>query len=217
MEFQQTSDMTGKYRFALLLWTFFSPVVGICQDWDEESEPDKTRKEYLLEQLVFLQVLAGHLSTGFETVKAGLNAMRTSASAELEVHTAFRKSLKEVSPVVSQDPKVQAVSVYLTAIETELKKLRDLNMTSSTRRYLVEVRKTILEECEKDAGALLLVLSEEIKGEDKDRLSRLSNIHTAMLDRLKFTRYFATEFRELLLMYRKTEQEAEAAQKIHGL
>ncbi|HEY0899009.1 MAG TPA: hypothetical protein VGD90_06725 [Sphingobacteriaceae bacterium] len=190
---------------SLLLFIFLSvPALGFAQNWDEFFKQKETQKEYLLQQLVALKIYAGYLKEGYETIQGGLTNIRKFTNGELDLHSFFFSSLANVHPVIKNNPKALEVILSVTRIQKDFNGLNGLSLTAAHREYVMQVKAKITEESEKDLEELVLLMTSDVlKMDDEERLVRLDKIYESSMEKVRFTRFFVREVKEILLLKRK--------------
>lgn len=196
---------------SLLLFTFLLvPALGFAQNWDEFFKQKETQREYLLQQLVALKIYAGYLKEGYETIQGGLTNIRKFTNGELDLHSFFFSSLANIHPVIKNNPRALEVILSITRIQKDFNGLNGLSLTAAHREYVIQVKAKIMKESEKDLQELAMLLTNDVlEMDDEERLARLDKIYESSMEKVRFTRFFVSEVKEVLLLKRKESNDAQ--------
>lgn len=164
-----------------------------AQSWPEWFSQKKTQKKYLIEQLAALNLYATYLKKGYEIGSAGLNFIKDAAKGELDLHSAFFSSLKAVSPAVKKNVRIAEILEMQLAISKTFSSFRSLqNLSDANHRYIELVRSKLLDDCLKDLGALLLIItSGRVELTDDERISGIDQLYLEMQQKKIFTSGFS--------------------------
>lgn len=156
----------------------------------------KTQRKYLIQQIAALKVYLDYLKKGYNIVDKGLTTIGDIKNGTFTMDKDYLNSLKQVSPVVKNSPKVNEVIAYQNSIRKDLYKLvqdshKDGNLSPDEVKYIDEVYKNMLEECEASIDELIVITtSGEAEMKDDERLLRLDKVHDDMQDKYAFTQDF---------------------------
>lgn len=180
-----------------------------AQTFGEFFNQKKTQKRYLLQQIAALQLYLGYAQKGYELAGSGLGLVRDIRNGEFSLHQAFISSLKRVSPLIGNHTKVREIIACQLGIIRVFSGIRDKErLPVSSRQYVSEVKNHLFEQCLKDLGELLLVVSSgKVEMNEAQRLERLEKIYSALVDKYAFARDFVLQV-EGLISGRIKEQEA---------
>ncbi|GGB23877.1 hypothetical protein [Puia dinghuensis] len=78
-----------------------------------------------IEELAALQTLEHTIQQGYQTVSSGLQTIDAIRRGEYGLHSTYFSSLDRVKPVVTGDPRVQALRSRLTALIAQLQAALD--------------------------------------------------------------------------------------------
>ncbi len=172
-------------------------------NWNEWFRQKKTQRKYLIQQIAALKVYLEYLKKGYKIVDKGLTAIGDIKDGTFTMDKDYLNSLKQVSPVVKNSPKLNEVIAYQNSIRKDLYRLvldsrKDENLSSDEVEYIEEVYKNMLEECEASIDELIVITtSGEAEMKDDERLLRLDKVHDDMQDKYAFTQDFISSTRLL--------------------
>jgi hypothetical protein len=164
-----------------------------AQTWSEWFSQKKTQKKYLIEQLAALKLYAGYLKKGYEIGSSGLNFIKDAGKGELDLHSAFFRSLKTVSPLVKKNVRLAEILEMQLAINKTFSSFRGLqNLSDANHRYIDPVSSNLLDDCQKDLEVLLLVItSGRVELTDDERMVRIDQLYRDMQQKKIFTAGFS--------------------------
>lgn len=186
--------------------------VGGCLDAESQVpkvkeifKQKKTQREYLIKQIAALKIYFQYLKKGYEIAGKGLTTVADIKNGSFDLDKGYLTSLKQVSPVVRNSPKVDDILLYHHHVRVAFRKLyedwkRDENLTPEEIRYIQAVYKNMLRECSASLDELDLILTAgETEMNADERLQRLDKVYLDMLEKYSFTQDFAGGTRLLCL------------------
>ncbi|MES2418308.1 MAG: hypothetical protein V4541_08975 [Bacteroidota bacterium] len=193
--------------FVCLVLVLFSATTSFGQTLAEFFNQKKTRKKYLLEQIVALKLYAGYLKKGYDIASSGLDTIKDFKNGEFNLHHTFISSLKTVSPAIKNSGKVAQIIAYQLAIGRAFNGASNNEyLSATTQQYLKVVKDKVMEECLNDMEELLLVItSGKVEMTDDERIKRLDKIYINMKDKSVFTQRFTADVS--LLVYQKENEQ----------
>ncbi len=181
----------------------------MCQaqspNWNELFRQKKTQRKYLVQQIAALKVYLKFLKKGYSIAQKGLTTIGEIKNGAFNLDKDYFNSLKQVSPVVKNSPKVNEVLTYQHSILKDFRKFlddcrRDDNLSSAEVNYIEDVYQNMLTECEASIDELTTITtSGEAEMKDDERLLRLDKVHDDMQDMYAFTQDFISSTRLLSL------------------
>ncbi len=189
-------------------------------NWNEWFLQKKTQRKYLIQQIAALKVYLEYLKKGYKIVDKGLTTIGDIKDGTFTMDKAYLNSLKQVSPVVKNSPKLNDVIAYQNSIRKDLYKLvlesrKDENLSSDEVEYIEEVYKNILEECEASIDELIVITtSGEAEMKDDERLLRLDKVHDDMQDKYAFTQDFISSTRLLCAERAKEKNQIKRSEQL---
>lgn len=209
---ETNNNTTGR----ALLWS--------CTGADTQRErvvpAKKTQRKYLIQQIAALKVYLEYLKKGYMIVDKGLTTIGDIKDGTFTMDKDYVNSLKQVSPVVKNSPKLNEVIVYQNSIRKDLYKLmvdsrKDENLSREEVEYIEEVYKNMLEECETSIDELIVVTtSGEAEMKDDERLLRLDKVHDDMQDKYTFTQDFISSTRLLCVERAKEKNQIKRSEQL---
>lgn len=189
-------------------------------NWNEWFRQKKTQRKYLIQQIAALKVYLEYLKKGYKIVDKGLTTIGDIKDGTFTMDKAYVNSLKQVSPVVKNSPKLNEVIAYQNSIRKDLYKLvldsrKDENLSSDEVEYIEEVYKNMLEECEASIDELIVITtSGEAEMKDDERLLRLDKVHDDMQDKYAFTQDFISGTRLLCVERAKEKNQIKRSEQL---
>jgi len=165
-------------------------------NWNEWFRQKRTQRKYLIQQIAALKVYLEYLKKGYEIVDQGLTTIGDIKNGTFNLDKDYFNSLKQVSPVVRNSPKVNDILVYNLNIGSKMRKLvedcqREEGFTSEEVRYLESLRDKVLHRCDDSINELTIVTtSGQTEMKDDERLQRLDKVHEDMADLCAFVQAF---------------------------
>ena len=204
-----------------LLAVIYSAVHSQSPNWNELFQQKKTQRKYLIQQIAALKVYLEYLKKGYAIAQKGLTTIGDIKNGTFNLDKDYFNSLKQVSPVVKNSPKVDDILLYQHSIIRDFRKLyedcrNEENFTPEEISYIEEVYKNMLTECADSIDELTLITtSGEAEMKDDERLLRLDKVHEDMLDKYSFTQDFIGSTRLLSLKRAKEKNQIKALQELH--
>jgi len=174
-------------------------------NWNEWFRQKKTQRKYLIQQIAALKVYLEYLRKGYDIAQKGLTTIGDIKDGTFNLDKDYFNSLKQVSPVVKNSPKVNSILLYQHKIIKDFRALYeacrvDENFTPEEIQYIENVYHNMLTECEDSIDELTLITtSGEAEMKDDERLLRLDKVYEDMLEKYTFTQDFAASTRLLSL------------------
>ncbi len=191
-------------------------------NWNEWFRQKKTQRKYLIQQIAALKVYLEYLKKGYDIAQKGLTTIGDIKNGTFNLDKDYFNSLKQVSPVVRNSPKVNSILIYQHTIIKEFRKLyddsrKDHNLTQEEVRYIENVYHKILTECDDSIDELTLITtSGEAEMKDDERLLRLDKVHEDMLEKYAFTQDFTTSTRLLSLKRAKEKKQIKELEELYS-
>jgi hypothetical protein len=189
-------------------------------NWNEWFRQKKTQRKYLLQQIAALKVYLEYLKKGYKIVDKGLTTIGEIKNGTFTLDKDYLNSLKQVSPVVKNSPKVNEVIAYQNSIRTDLRKLvedsrEDENLSPDEVQYIEDVYESMLAECEASVDELIVITtSGQAEMKDDERLLRLDKVHDDMQDKYAFTQDFIGSTRLLCLERAKEKHQIRRSEQL---
>lgn len=182
----------------------------------------KTQRKYLIQQIAALKVYLEYLKKGYKIVDKGLTTIGEIKNGTFNLDKDYLNSLKQVSPVVKNSPKVKEVLVYHHSITSDFRKFlddcrKDANLTSDEVHYIEDVYQNMLKECEVSIDELTVITTTgEAEMKDDERLLRLDKVHDDMQDKYAFIQGFISSTRLLSLERAKEKNQINGSRNLYA-
>lgn len=202
-------------------WVYISSQAQ-SPNWNEWFRQKKTQRKYLVQQIAALKVYLEYLKKGYDIAQKGLTTIGDIKNGTFNLDKDYFNSLKQVSPVVRNSPKVNEILVYQQYIQRDFRKLLqdcqvDENFAPSEVNYMQSVYQNMLVECNISIDELTLITTVgEAEMKDDERLLRLDKIHEDMLDKYAFTQDFVAGTRMLSLQRAKEKSQIKSSRNLHS-
>jgi hypothetical protein len=211
-----------KIGILMLLLFGWLTIQAQTPNFNEWFRQKKTQRKYLLQQIAALKVYLEYLKKGYQIVDKGLTTIGEIKNGTFTMDKDYLNSLKQVSPVVKNSPKVAEVLRYQRSIITDFKKFvndcrKDENLTADEVRYIEDVYANMLKECDASIDELTVITtSGEAEMKDDERLLRLDKVHDALQDKYTFTQDFIDSTRLLSLERAKDKNQIKGSRKLYS-
>jgi len=182
----------------------------------------KTQRKYLIQQIAALKVYLEYLKKGYDIAQKGLTTIGDIKAGTFTMDKDYFNSLKEVSPVVKNSPKVNSILLYQHKIIQDFRALyedcrRDENFSPEEIQYIEDVYQNMLTECGHSIDELTVITtSGEAEMKDDERLLRLDKVYEDMLEKYTFTQDFTASTRLLSLKRAKEKKQIKQLQELHS-
>lgn len=173
------------------------------------------QKKYYLQQIAAYQAFESELKQGYNVIKNGLGGIRDINTAELNAHTAYYQSLRTVSGPVKNSNQIPDILNWQVEIKNSFSQSFN-GLTDDEQSYINEVKTAVLTDCDHDLTDLQnLLAAGKLQMTDDERLKRLAQIHTAMLDKYAFTRSFCNSVKLLIVQRQQSIHETQTLKDIY--
>lgn len=183
-------------KITILLILCFMATSAKAQTFEEWFAQTKTQKKYLLQQIAALKVYSGYVKKGYEISKYGLKAIGDIKDFDLNLHSEYYNSLKNVNPSIKKISKVEDIITIHSAIQDVYEALdADLEKSEMFNREEVEYIHRVFSRLLIDCADLMDVLtaittSDKFEMKDNERLERIDALHIDMQDKYTFANHF---------------------------
>lgn len=182
----------------------------------------KTQRKYLIQQIAALKVYLEYLKKGYKIVDKGLTTIGDIKNGTFNLDKDYLNSLKQVSPVVKNSPKVKEVLVYQHRITSDFRKFlddcrKDANLSSNEVHYIEDVYQNMLKACDDSIDELAVITTAgEAEMKDDERLLRLDKVHDDMQDKYAFIQDFISSTRLLSLERAKEKNQIKGSKSLYA-
>jgi hypothetical protein len=194
-----------------------------CQTIAEWTQQKKTQIDYLLEQIAANKVTIDCVEKGYAIAKFGLSTIQHIKSGDFNLHRDFFGSLEIVNPAIKGYARVGDIIAcqvrIVKNISTTIKNLNESGQFNADELdHSKAVFENLLEECLKNVDELYLVItSGELQMRDDERIKRIDELYTDMLDNYSFCQSFSEECRVLAIQRLKEQIEIKVDKKLNGV
>jgi hypothetical protein len=198
-----------KGLFVFLLMGLFQ--FGHAQTFEEWTQQKKKQIEYLVQQIVALQVYIGYVQKGYKIVDQGLTTIGQIKNGDFNLHRDFFDALKEVNPRIRNSAQVaDIIALQVSIIQTQKKNIERVKksdqLTIKEQDYIIRVYMRLLEQTTDNIEELTkLLTANNYTLSDDERIKRIGLLHTDMQDKYGFVKWFADQT-NMLIGGRKNEQ-----------
>jgi hypothetical protein len=188
---------------------------------NEITNQKATQRKYLIQQIAALKVYLEYLKKGYNIVQKGLTTIGDIKDGTFSLDKDYFNSLKAVSPVVRNSPKVNQILVYQHSIVKAFQAFmpqcrKDENLTPAEINYIESVHQHMLTQCEASIDELTLITTAgELEMKDDERLLRLDKVHDAMQEKYAFTKSFIDAVRIVSMQRSREKQQINALKELH--
>lgn len=195
------------------------PAMAKAQTFAEWFAQKKTQKQYLLQQIVALQVFSGYLKQGYQIATKGMNSISGSLKTENGLHTTYYNRMKSVDPVIKNNEMVKDIIAWQQDIMVRLQDITQISgMTADEKNYLGNVRAALLKDCDQQLNTLQNVITDgKMEMSDAERIGLLTKIHTAMMDNYRFASGFSAQAKIYAAQKQQGLNEAATEKQLYGI
>lgn len=196
-------------KSVILLIIVFVGKAGYSQTWAEWWKQASTQKKYLLQNIANNQIYLEVLKKGYGIYRDGTNTWGNLKRGDLAMHQTYFTSLKNVNPVIANNPKVQEIAYDQDLI---LKMYRqgkkefgaDKFLHASEKTYINSVYQNFLVECGKNMDELKMIITNgKSEMTDDERMQHIDKLYDDMQDKKAFITSFNNDTRILNLQRQK--------------
>jgi hypothetical protein len=195
------------------------PTMVKAQTFAEWFAQKKTQKQYLLQQIVALQVFSGYLKQGYQIATKGMSSISGSLKTENGLHTTYYSRMKNADPAVKNNDMVKDIIAWQKDILVRLQPITGISgLTADEKNYLGNVRTAVLNDCDQQLGMLQKVISDgQLEMSDSERLTLLTKIHTAMMDNYRFASGFAAQVKIYVVQRQQEQNQTIVERQLYGI
>lgn len=196
---------------------------AVAQTFAEWFQQKKTQKKYLIEQIAGLQVYTGYLQKGYSIAKHGLKAIGSFEKGELNLHSDYFNSLKNINPKIKNYTRVaDIISFQIKIIQTYHQTYQSARKSNAFNTdeiaYLYRVFSRLLDDCAAAVDELItLTSSANLEMKDADRMKRIHALYIDMEYKYTFTKSFSNETIELAASRIKERNDVQISRLINGI
>lgn len=198
-------------KYILLTLFILTASVSEAQTFAELFKQKKTQKKYLLQQIAALHIYTQYIEKGYAIVSGGLHIIGAVKNGELNLHTAFFHSLKNVNPKIEHYTKVTDIMLLQTNIAGDCKRTfrwlsHNDNFNKQELAYIHRVFERLLDDGLATMDALMMVVTPgRLEMKDNERLERINRLYNDMQQQYIFSKKFTHEV-QWIAAYREKER-----------
>lgn len=183
----------------------------------------KTRRELLLKQIAALQVYTGYLKKGYDIAKSGINTINDIKNGDLDLHSIFFDSYKQVNPAILNYSKVPETMGFALAIQKSCSNAitsidTDRNFTSEEKAYAKGVLETMLKKTVNLIEKLNTVIANDLaEMKDADRITWIDKIYDDIKSKYTFVQSFSKSTQVLSAQRTHQQKEINSSKILNGL
>lgn len=192
--------------FALLL----THLTGLkAQTWSEIFQQKKTQKNYLLEQLIALKVYGGYLEKGYRIAGEGLGFVRGFKNGEFGLHELFFGSLKSISPLITQNPRLASLILMEQEVfRIAVRNYADETFGSAETAFIESVKNDLKKSFEEDLHSLYTLLEDgKLEMSENERLQTFNRLYSRVYETYISATGFDASVRLLLVQKKQSLKE----------
>lgn len=194
-----------------------------AQTFSEWFRQKKTQKKYLIQQIAALQVYLGYLNKGYSILQKSLTTISDLKNGELNLHTDYFSSLKNVNPEIKNYMKLaQIIALQRTIIQNYKRTYTDIKKSSAFNtneiNYIYRVLNRLLDDCSGVIDELITLTADgELELTDEKRLKRIDELYGRMQDNYSFMKSFRNETILLAAAQKQDENDIRTSRTLNGL
>ncbi|WP_423147047.1 hypothetical protein [Rubrolithibacter danxiaensis] len=208
----------------LILILFACLIEGAqAQTFSEWFRQKKTQKKYLIQQIAALKLYLGYVNKGYSIVQKGLTSIGDLKDGELNLHTDYLNSLKNVNPKIKSYTRLgKIIALQRTIFQNYEHIYSDLKQSTAFNteemNYIHRVHNRLLDDCSEVIDELItLTTNGKLEMTDQERLKRIDELYVRMQDNYSFAKSFGNEV-ILLAATRKHEgSDIQTSRRMYGL
>jgi len=193
------------------------------QTFSEWFDQKQTQTKYLLEQIAALQVYTGYVEKGYNTVKNGSKIIGDIKKGDINLHSEYINSLKNVNPCLKKyskipriiDAQLQLLSLYRKSLKdvtkSDMLTRGEINYCSSVFSNLIDLSGDVID------VVMIVTTSGEIEMTDNERIKKIDELYADMQDKLAFGQQFSRETELLILQRKKENSDVRVTRFIYGI
>lgn len=207
----------------ILLFLILLAIGTRAQTFAEWFQQKKTQKKYLIQQIAALQVYSGYVKKGYSIAEEGLTAIGDIKDGELDLHTGYFNSLKDVNPKIKNYPKVaDIVAMQINIIQAykhAYGKIKESNAFNPGEvSYINRVFARLLDDCANTIDELIMITTaDRLEMEDGERLKRINSLYFDMQDKYTFAQSFGNEAMVLAAARIQEKNDIQTSRTVNGI
>ena len=210
-------------HFFIILIIFSVADYSEAQTFNEWFRQKQTQKKYLIQQIAALQVYAGYVEKGYGIVRNGLNTISSIKKGDLNLHTDYFNSLKNISPAVGAYGRVaNIVRLQMEIVLLHKKAINQIRQsskfTADETGYIEKVYSHLLAQTGDIMDELIQVTTTgKLEMKDDERLKRIDSLYAEMQDLQGFAQAFFSQAQVLAIQRQKEHHDIQTSRLINGI
>lgn len=210
-------------HFFIILIIFSLSVRSEAQTFNEWFRQKQTQKKYLIQQIAALQVYAGYVEKGYGIVRNGLNTISSIKKGDLNLHTDYFNSFKNISRGVGTYGRVaDIIRLQLEIVLLHKKGISQIRQgsrfTADETGYVEKVYSNLLVQTANIMDELIQVTTAgKLEMKDDERLKRIDSLYAEMQDLQGFAQAFFSQAQVLSIQRLKEQHDIQTSRLINGV
>lgn len=194
-----------------------------AQTFSEWFRQRKTQKKYLIQQIAALQVYLGYVNKGYSILQNGLTTISNLKNGELNLHSNYFNSLKNVNPEIKSYAKAEQIAVLQRTIIKNYKRTYDKAEQSGAFstdeiNYIHRVLNRVLDDCSEVIDELITLTADgKLELTDEERIKRIDELYGRMQDNYSFMKSFGDKAVLLASSRKQDENDIQTSRALNGL
>ncbi|HWJ28708.1 MAG TPA: hypothetical protein VNS32_19345 [Flavisolibacter sp.] len=192
-----------------------------AQTVEEFTQQKKTQIKYLVEQIAALKVYAGYVEKGYNIAQKGLSVIHDIKKGDFDLHAGYFTSLVKVNPKIRAYAKgadiVQLQYRMMKLYQSCIAGMKSCGWFSSDEiSYGEQVLIHLLNDYTDLLRQLKLITSDDqLQMKDDERLRRIDQLHTEVMDQYSFAQHFNSQIQLLALQRAKEHSSLKTIQSLY--
>lgn len=189
----------------------------------QEIQAQAKQRKVLLQQIAALQTYIGYAKKGYTVVKKGLNFIGDVKKGEVNLHSDYFSSLLKVNPKVKNYVRVAEIIALQIKILKVQKKTFELVQQDDLFHgdeldYIEKTFEHLIDNCNDTLDQLLIFTTDtKLEITDDQRIERIDDLYTAMMEDYSFCENFSEQIKILSLSKAKEKSDVKQSQNLNGL
>ena len=210
-------------KLIVLLLLSLLTVGTQAQTFNELFRQKKTQKKYLIQQIAALEIYLGYVKKGYSIVEKGLNTIGDIKNGNLNLHTDYFNSLKNIRPEIKNHKKVADIIALQISIMNTYKHVYSNVLESGAFNpeevgYINRVFTRLLDGCAGTIDELTIITTaDKLEMKDGERLERIDALYMDMQDKYTFARSFGNEVMVLAAGRDQEKNNIQTSRTLNGI
>lgn len=198
-------------------------LVGLSANSQGFFSQKKTKLKYIAQQIAAFQVYAGYVQKGYTIANEGLGLINDIKHGDFDIHNNYFNSLKAVNPSIAGYNKTEDTKTAEENIRTVSEGIvqfinNNNNIQEDEIEYINRVVSGLLNSSEDAMRDLVTITSDgTLEMTDDERISCIDVIHSDMLDKYAFIKYFDRSVKLVSLSREREMNDKNTAESLYNL